>query len=286
MAEPAATMAFDSPRGWRAFGRYVLLAVVTFVVLFPVYTTVIAAFKPTDRVLLHPLVPDAFTLDVFREAWTEGHLGRYLFNSLVVAIIVTLGQVVSSVLSGYAFAMLDFPGKDVVFVVFLATLLVPLEATVVANRLTIDRLGWLNSYQGLTVPFLATAFGTFLVRQVLLTLPRDLRDAALIDGVSHVGYLRHIAVPLIRPTLGALALFSFLGTWNAVPVAQPDHDRAVDEHRAVGPASAQGAVARCPEPADGGHDHRRRPDLCHADDLPASTRARPHRRRGQGLTGW
>ena len=215
MAEPAATMAFDSPRGWRAFGRYVLLAVVTFVVLFPVYTTVIAAFKPTDRVLLHPLVPDAFTLDVLREAWTEGHLGRYLFNSLVVAIIVTVGQVVSSVMAGYAFAMLDFPGKNVVFLVFLATLLVPLEATVVANRLTIDRLGWLNSYQGLTVPFLATAFGMFLVRQVLLTLPRDLRDAALIDGVSHVGYLRHIAVPLIRPTLGALALFSFLGTWNA-----------------------------------------------------------------------
>ena len=215
MAEPAATMAFDSPRGWRAFGRYVLLAVVTFVVLFPVYTTVIAAFKPTDRVLLHPLVPDAFTLDVLREAWTEGHLGRYLFNSLVVAIIVTIGQVVSSVMAGYAFAMLDFPGKNVVFLVFLATLLVPLEATVVANRLTIDRLGWLNSYQGLTVPFLATAFGMFLVRQVLLTLPRDLRDAALLDGVSHVGYLRHIAVPLIRPTLGALALFSFLGTWNA-----------------------------------------------------------------------
>jgi len=215
MAEPAATMAFDSPRGWRAVGRYVLLAVVTFVVLFPVYTTVIAAFKPTDRVLLHPLVPDAFTLDVLREAWTEGHLGRYLFNSLVVAIIVTLGQVVTSVMAGYAFAMLDFPGKNVVFLLLLATLLVPLEATVVANRLTIDRLGWLNSYQGLTVPFLATAFGMFLVRQVLLTLPRDLRDAALLDGVSHVGYLRHIAVPLIRPTLGALALFSFLGTWNA-----------------------------------------------------------------------
>ena len=133
-------------------------------------------------------------------------------------------------LSAYAFAMLDFPGKNVVFVVFLATLLVPLEATVVVNRLTIDRLGWLNSYQGLTVPFLATAFGTFLVRQVLLTLPRDLRDAALIDGVGHIGFLRHVAVPLIRPTLGALALFAFLGTWNAVPVAQPDHDRADDEH--------------------------------------------------------
>ena len=215
MAEPAATMAFDSPRGWRAFGRYVLLAVVTFVVLFPVYTTVIAAFKPTDSVLLHPLVPDAFTLDVLREAWTEGHLGRYLFNSLVVAVIVTIGQVVTSVLSGYAFAMLDFPGKNVLFV------RVPRHAAGAARgdgrRQPPDHrpLGWLNSYQGLTVPFLATAFGTFLVRQVLLTLPRDLRDAALIDGVGHVGFLRHIAVPLVRPTLGALALFSFLGTWNA-----------------------------------------------------------------------
>ncbi len=215
VAERAGVAVFDAPRGWRAAGRYVLLAIVTFVVLFPMYTTLIAAFKPKDRVLLHPLVPDSFTLDVFREAWTEGHLGRYLFNSSVVAIIVTIGQVVTSVLSGYAFAMLDFPGKNVMFVVFLATLLVPLEATVVANRMTVDALGWLNSYQGLTVPFLATAFGTFLVRQVLLTLPRDLRDAAAIDGVGHIGFLRHVAVPLIRPTLGALALFAFLGTWNS-----------------------------------------------------------------------
>ena len=84
----------------------------------------------------------------------------------------------------------------------------PVEATLVVNRRTIDSLGWLNSYQGLTVPFLATAFGTFLMRQVFLTLPRDLRDAAAIDGVGHLGFLRHVAVPLVRPTIGALALFS------------------------------------------------------------------------------
>jgi sn-glycerol 3-phosphate transport system permease protein len=215
MADRSAVATFDAPGGWRAVGRYVLLAVVTFVVLFPVYTTVIAAFKPKSKVLLHPLVPDGFTLDVFREAWTEGHLGRYLLNSVIVAVVVTVGQLVTALLSGYAFAMLDFPGRNAVFLVFLATLLVPLEATVVANRLTVDRLGWLNSYQGLSVPFLATAFGTFLVRQVLLTLPRDLRDAAAIDGVGHVGFVRHVAVPLIRPTLGALALFAFLGNWNA-----------------------------------------------------------------------
>src|SRR4051794_15041427 len=206
---------YDTPRGWRAVGRYGVLAVVSVVILFPIYTTVVAALKPGNKVLVHPLVPGPFTLDVLREAWTDGRLGRFMFNSLVVAVIVTAAQVITAVLSAYAFAILEFPGRNVLFVAFLATLLVPAEATLVINRRTVDSLGWLNSYQGLTVPFLATAFGTFLIRQVFLTLPRDLRDAALIDGVSHVGYLRHIAVPLIRPTLGALALFAFLGTWNA-----------------------------------------------------------------------
>jgi sn-glycerol 3-phosphate transport system permease protein len=117
-------------------------------------------------------------------------------------------------MSGYAFAMLDFPGRRVVFVVFLATLLVPLEATLVVNRRTIDSLGWLNSYQGLAAPFLATAFGTFLLRQVFLSFPSDLRDAARIDGAGHVRFLWNVALPVVRPTVGALALFGFLSSWN------------------------------------------------------------------------
>jgi len=209
-----ASATFDSPRGWRAVGRYGLLVVVSVVVLFPIYTTVIAALKPGNKVLVHPLRPDGFTLDVLREAWTDGRLGRFMLNSLVVAVIVTVAQVVTSVLSAYAFSMLEFPGRNVLFVIFLATLLVPVEATLVVNRRTVDSLGWLNSYQGLTVPFLATAFGTFLIRQVFLTLPRDLRDAASIDGVGHVGFLRHVAVPLVRPTIAAMASLAFLSTWN------------------------------------------------------------------------
>jgi sn-glycerol 3-phosphate transport system permease protein len=210
----AAASVFDRPRGIGKIGRYALLFLVAFIVVFPVYTTVIAALKPGDEVLVNPLLPTAFTLDVLVDAWNEGRLARYLFNSFVVAVIVTVAQIVTSVLAAYAFAILEFPGKRVVFVVFIATLLVPLEATLVVNRETVDSLGWLNTYQGLAVPFLATAFGVFLMRQVFLTLPRDLRDAARIDGVGHLGYLRHVALPLVRPTLGALALFSFLGTWN------------------------------------------------------------------------
>jgi len=170
--------------------------------------------KPGDEVLDDPLLPTAFTLDVLREAWTSGHLGRYLVNSLVVAVIVTVFQVVTSVLAAYAFAILEFPGKRVLFLLFIATLLVPAEATVVVNFQTVDGLGWTNTFIGLSAPFLATAFGIFLLRQVFMTLPRDLLDAASIDGVGHLGFLRHVAVPLVRPTLGALALFSFLGSWN------------------------------------------------------------------------
>ncbi len=205
---------FDTPTGARAVGRYSVLIVVSVIVLFPIYTTLVAALKPGNKVLANPLVPDAFTLDIFRAAWDEGHLGRYMLNSIVVAVIVTVAQVVTSVLSAYAFSMLEWPGRNVVFVAFLATLLVPIETTLVVNRRTVDSLGWLNTYQALTVPFLATAFGTFLIRQVFLTLPRDLRDAAAIDGVGHLGFLRHVAVPLVRPTIAAMAALAFLSTWN------------------------------------------------------------------------
>ena len=130
----ASTTTYDSPTGVRLVLRYGLLAVVSVLVLFPVYTTVIAALKPGNKVLVNPLVPDAFTLDVLRDAWTEGRLGRFLFNSLVVATVVTIAQLVTSVLSAYAFGILEFPGRSVLFGVFLATLLVPLEATLVVNR--------------------------------------------------------------------------------------------------------------------------------------------------------
>ena len=215
MASSAEAVGIDAVRpGWRMVGRYVVLAVVAFLVLFPIYTTVVASLKPGGKVLDRPLVPGNFTLDVFRDAWTQGRLGRYLLNSTIVAVIVTTAQLVTSILSAYAFAYLRFPLKSIIFGIFLATLLVPLEATLVVNRRTVDSLGWLNTYQGLAIPFLATAFGTFLLRQVFLQIPHELREAAQMDGLGHLGYLWEVALPLARPTLAALGLFSFLTSWN------------------------------------------------------------------------
>ena len=212
---------WDRPRGARRVGRYALLVLVAVIVIFPVYTTVVAAISPTQNVLDGSLVPRGFTVQPLLDAWNEGRLGRYLFNSTVVAAVVTFGQIASSLLSGYAFAHLDFPARTPIFVAFIATLLVPFEATVVVNIRTVESLGdfsgvfgGVNSIQALAIPFLATAVGTFLVRQALLALPSDLRDAARIDGLGHLGYLRHVALPLVRPTLAALGLFAFLSTWN------------------------------------------------------------------------
>jgi sn-glycerol 3-phosphate transport system permease protein len=216
MAKRDVESALDRIAGPRLLGRYLMLAAVAVLVLFPIYVTVLFALKPGNRIFDYPraLLPVDLTLHTLRDAWRTGHLGRYLVNSGIVSLAITAGQLATSVLAAYAFAFMRFPFKNLVFALFLATLLVPAEVTILANTDTIKSLGWIDSYPGLVVPFLATAFGTFLLRQVFRTVPKDLREAAALDGIGHFGFLREVAVPLARPTLGALALFSFLGAWN------------------------------------------------------------------------
>jgi len=200
--------------GWPRWCRYALLTAVAIIVLFPIWVMLVGALKPGNKVLQHPLLPTSPTLGALRDAWSEGNLGRALWNSAVVAVIVAVAQIVTAVLSAYAFAFLRFPGRTFLFGVFLATLLVPFEATVVVNRATMQDLGWLNSYQGLALPFVATAFSTFLLRQAFMMLPTELLDAARMDGIGHLGFMREVAVPLVRPTIGALAVLGFLSAWN------------------------------------------------------------------------
>ncbi len=207
--------AIDRVNGfWRRAGRYTILAIIAAVILFPIYTTLVAAFKPGSIALRHPLLPESPTFSVIKEAWTGGHLGKYMLNSAIVCLIVVVAQIITSVLSAYAFAFLQFPGRMIVFSIFLATLLVPAEAIYVTNFRTIQSLNWIDSFRALTIPFLATAFGTFLLRQVFLQIPKELHEAAEMDGIGHWGFMKEVAVPLVRPSLGALGLFCFLGTWN------------------------------------------------------------------------
>lgn len=196
--------------------RYGLLVVLAVIVLFPIYITIVNSLLRPDQIAARPpiLFPKQVHWSTYSTAFDDAHLGVYLRNSAIVATLITAAQVVTAVLAAYAFAFLDFPFKRTLFVLFLATLMVPFEATIITNRQTIVDLGWFNSYPALVVPFLATGFGAFLLRQAFLQVPRDLQDAAALDGYGHWRFLARVVVPLARPAIGALAVFSFLLAWN------------------------------------------------------------------------
>ena len=230
----------SAARRARIFNRYVLLAVLSLIVLFPIYITVVNSLLPADRIAARPptLVPTHPLWSGYSQAWTQGHVSSYLFNSFVVTFFIVAGQLTTSICAGYAFAFLEFPFKRTIFVVFLATLMVPFEVVFFTNLQTIVTLGrtpligrffGLDTYGALVVPFLATGFGAFLVRQAFLQLPRDLRDAAALDGYGHFRFMWRVAVPLARPTIAALALFSFFDAWNQYlwPLVVTDHYRTV-----------------------------------------------------------
>lgn len=196
--------------------RYLALTVLGVIVLFPIYITVVNSLILPERIAARPptLLPVDPSLDAYGDAWTTGHLGHYLQNSFVVTALIVTGQVMTSVLAGYAFAFLEFPFKRTIFVVFLATMMVPFEVTFFTNQQTIVDLGWYDTHAALVVPFLATGFGAFMLRQAFLTLPRDLWDAARLDGYGHLRFLARVAAPLARPSIAALSVFSFFGAFN------------------------------------------------------------------------
>lgn len=203
-------------RGLRLTGWYTLLTVLAVVVLFPVYITVVRALSTPVAYsdARSPMYPVAIQWDVFWTAATSRGLSRALWLSAVMTVIITVAQVVTSVLAAYAFAFLGFPLKRILFGLFMATLMLPIEVTLIPNVEIITDFGWLNSMEGLTVPFLATALGTFLIRQGFIGVPDDLRDAARLDGYGHMRFLWHVAVPLARPVIAAFTVLSFLTAWN------------------------------------------------------------------------
>jgi sn-glycerol 3-phosphate transport system permease protein len=205
-------------RRFRTAGWYVLLLTLSVVVLFPIWMTFVRALSNPVTWSFErgqPPYPVDIEWDVFRRAFDEANFDRQLQISLAATLIIVLGQLVTSVLAAYAFAFLDFPFKRTMFAICMATLMLPIEVTLVANSRTIRELEWTNSLQGLTVPFLATALGIFLIRQGFLGVPRDLRDASALDGFGHLQFLWRVAIPLTRPVIAAFTVLAFLSAWNS-----------------------------------------------------------------------
>lgn len=194
----------------------VLIVIGALVMLIPFAWMLSTSLKPGGALLTLPprLVPEEPTIDAYRRVMQAFPMARVFLNSVVVALGTTAGQLVLSSMSGYAFARFRFPGRNVLFYVYLATLMVPFAVTVTPLFIIVTKLGWTNSYAGLIFPPMFSAFGTFLMRQFFLSLPRELEEAATIDGASTLGTFLRVIVPISGPAFATLGIFSFMQSWN------------------------------------------------------------------------
>jgi len=193
-----------------------LLIGVGLLVASPIFLAVFSSFKlPTDITNYPPtLLPEVWTVENYVTAWTSKPFYRFFLNSVIQTGVIVIFQVTFSILAAYAFAVLEFPGRDFLFYLILGSLMVPFQLTFIPNFLLISKWGWANTYMGLTVPFLASAFGVFLLRQFFLTVPKDFHDSAIIDGANSWTYLWKILVPLSKGAISAFAIFAFLSAWS------------------------------------------------------------------------
>ena len=201
--------------GWRIAGH---LAIVLMIVAIgiPMFWMATASLKTLPEIRTFPPVwlPLSPRWQNYADAWRSAPFDRFFLNSIVTTLLASGAKLINAVLCAYALAFLRFPGRDVVFLVILAALMIPVQVTILPNYLTVADLGWINTYQGIVVPEFGVAFGTFLLRQHFLTLPREVLDAAKVDGAGHLRTLWLVVLPLSRPILATLVLLTAVGRWN------------------------------------------------------------------------
>lgn len=200
----------------RAF-LYVILVTYAIITLFPFLWALSSSFKTLEEILTHNfnLIPRNFTLDNYIAMFAQQPLfPRWLFNSILVATVGTALNLLFNSMAGYALARLSFPGKKGMFILVLAVLMIPGQITMIPNYLILSHLGWLNSYHGLIVPAMVNATFIFMMRQFFVNFPKELEEAAAIDGLSRVGTFFRIVLPMAKPALAAQAIFVFMASWN------------------------------------------------------------------------
>ncbi|HIR24486.1 MAG TPA: carbohydrate ABC transporter permease [Candidatus Egerieimonas faecigallinarum] len=185
-------------------------------ILFPLLYTVSVSLMPSDQLFTMDmnLLPKSPTLDNYARALTQVPLVRFILNSFLVAGCITLGQIVTCSLAAFAFSFLEFRGKNVLFMLVMATMMVPGEATIISNYLTVSSMGLLDTYPVLILPSLTSAMGIFLFRQFYMTFPKSLYESAKLDGCGNLKFIVKILIPLTKSAIGAMAVYTFINAWN------------------------------------------------------------------------
>ncbi len=196
---------------------YLILVLYAIITIVPFAWALSASFKPLAEIVGggNSFIPQQFTLANYQKIFTQEPLfGRWLFNSVVVAVTITTFNLLFNSMAGYALARLYFPGNKFWFFLILAVLMIPGQITLIPTFLILKNLGWLNSYQGLIVPNIINATFIFMMRQFFINFPKDLEEAAALDGLGHLETFFQIVLPLAKPALAAQAIFVFMGAWN------------------------------------------------------------------------
>ena len=194
----------------------ILSIFVGLLITFPLLYALSLSFMDQGEMTKYPhkIIPSRLTLENFKTALNTVPLLKFIANSFIVSICVTVGQVITASLAAYAFAFYDFKGKKLLFLMVLSTMMIPTETTVISNFLTVSSWGWNDSLKVIIVPFLTSAMGVFLMRQFYLTIPKEIREASKIDGCGNLKFLFKILIPISKPAIASLAIYVFINTWN------------------------------------------------------------------------
>jgi len=198
-------------------GVYLFLLVMAAIVLFPFYWMIISSLKSLDeyRMSTPTFWPKVVMLSNYADAFTTASLGRLFLNTMYVGVVSTILSLVITIITAFAFARLEFKGKETMFAALLATMMIPGELFTITNYSTVTELGWINTYTVLIVPFLVSVFYIYLLRQNFLQIPNELYLAAKVDGTSDFKYLWKVMVPLALPTLISITILKMMGAWNS-----------------------------------------------------------------------
>ena len=199
------------------FFVYAFLVLMALIVLFPFYWMIISSLKTLEeyRLSVPTFWPQRIMLSNYADAFTTANLGRLFVNTMIVGVVSTILSLVITVLSAFAFARLEFKGRELMFALLLATMMIPGELFTITNYATVTQIGWMNTYKVLIVPFLVSVFYIYLLRQNFMQIPNELYLAAKVDGTSDLKYLWKVMVPLSLPTLISITILKMMGAWNS-----------------------------------------------------------------------
>lgn len=196
---------------------YFILISGSLMMIVPFLWMISTSLKPADVTFVLPpkFIPDHITLINYKNVVNSFPIFRFLFNSIFISVTITLGQLLICSMAAYVFARIDFKGRDALFLIYLGTLMIPSQAILTPQYILMNYFGWVNTYKALILPGMFSAFGTFLMRQYFLTIPKSLEEAAFIDGASHLKVFFRIIMPLSKPGLATLTITSFMESWNS-----------------------------------------------------------------------